>query len=453
MVAGRPALIGRFWGQGWSAALELFLFSLLNLLLLVVYWRVRPGWRHSGPYLPDAFLFANLLFYALGAVTYALTSRTAESRTVMEMALTAMASGTAGAILFAGATRTAYAKIDFKLLTRRSYEQKPDAFVVQAAAVMGLLGVLWFLYSLFTSPALSQFITFENIARANSLVFARTAISQGTGGYMAPGFIAQFRDTLLPIVLCTSLLLYPKPFRKVQFVALLVITIAAMVFLGARSNLIFLVLSLSLSFFTAKGVQNPGRKLPIGRMVLLGALLLSVWVLSSFALGRTDLQNNTNASVLDVPVDAVSSLLDRVIVTVPRENVITFDVWHRMGPTGGEYWTASLGSIFKSNTPQQHALARLSSYLSWTLSGGLGDSPLGTPADVWLAWGWIGLIVVPMLYCIGIGIMDLLLLSENSLLFFGMRMVMFFATSVFLSPYLFLLYGGAAVWAIIFAFK
>jgi len=72
-----------------------------------------------------------------------------------------------------------------------------------------------------------------------------------------------------------------------------------------------------------------------------------------------------------------------------------------------------------------------------------GNSPLGLPADVWLAWGWAGLILIPFLYAFAIGLLDMLLLANRSAIFFAVKIYLFVILPICYSPYLFILYGGA----------
>jgi hypothetical protein len=58
-------------------------------------------------------------------------------------------------------------------------------------------------------------------------------------------------------------------------------------------------------------------------------------------------------------------------------------------------------------------------------------------------WGWMGLFVVPPLFALFFGFLDLVLLTERSALFFAMKIYLFFAIPGCVSPYTFLLYGGS----------
>lgn len=47
-----------------------------------------------------------------------------------------------------------------------------------------------------------------------------------------------------------------------------------------------------------------------------------------------------------------------------------------------------------------------------------GNSPLGLPCDMWFAWGWVGVTVIPFTYTLLVGFLDMLLLSNKSVIFF-----------------------------------
>jgi hypothetical protein len=247
------------------------------------------------------------------------------------------------------------------------------------------------------------------------------------------------------------ILLYPRPLRSKAFWGVLVITVGAMLVMAQRANLVLLTLALATSGYYAGAMKRAyaSRKLPIGSLVLVGVIVLVAFTALSAALGRDDdadgpLNYNADKSLLHVPSAAISSFVTRVVITLPSENARTYPIWGSMGPTHGEYWAGEFESIVNKGAYGQSVQAYMSNVLAIYLGAGIwGNSPLGLPADIWYTWGWVGLFVVPPIFAILFGILDLVLLSERSALFFAMKIYLFFVIPQIVSPYLFVLYGGA----------
>src|SRR5882762_10330934 len=80
------------------------LLWLLALTLGVLYAYFRPGWRRTGPYLPDSFV-AGLALFAVGASINEWQLPSHAAREVAAMGWAALCSGLLGAIGGALATR------------------------------------------------------------------------------------------------------------------------------------------------------------------------------------------------------------------------------------------------------------------------------------------------------------------------------------------------------------
>src|SRR5207237_5542195 len=94
--------------------------------------------------------------------------------------------------------------------------------------------------------------------------------------------------------------------------------------------------------------------------------------------------------------------------------------------------------------------ARLSSALHAQAGGSEeGNSPLAFPIDTWFAWGWVGLVLIPMVFAICLATIDRILLSTPSVIFCGLKCYLLFVIPIFFSPYLFFLYGGAVTLVLI----
>src|SRR3954451_25203614 len=94
-----------------------FLLGMLALLLGALYAAVRPGWRITGPYLPDAFI-AGLALYALGSSVNTWELATDAANDVLAMAWLALCSGLLGAIIGAFWVRPRQLFLDFVQASR-----------------------------------------------------------------------------------------------------------------------------------------------------------------------------------------------------------------------------------------------------------------------------------------------------------------------------------------------
>ncbi len=418
------------------------LLIVLMLVLLGLYAAVRPSWGRAGPFLPDAYLISVGL-YTLGALIVEWTNIHVHADVLAFMSMTAMLTSTAGAILFCLVFRAVYANADFKHIHEQSRIGSRETWIINILIIASAAVCFYFFYLILTSNILSQFFMLANILEHSTLSSGRLAIASGSAGYMAPGYIMQFRDTVLPLVLCTMLLLYPRPLKTVYFWAIMVLVIVAMLVTAQRGNLVLLTLTIATASYYANAVKNvhAPRKLSITSLVLVASAIIIPFAILSTALGRSDADSSASA----VPFQAIADFFDRIVVTVPRENTQTYDVWSAMGPTYGGYWAGELSTIWHKGFHGQSAYFYLSNVLHVAIGGSpQGNSGLGLPADIWFNWGWMGLFIVPVLYAIFFGLIDLVLLSERSALFFALKIYLFFVMpNCSIGPYQFLLYGGA----------
>jgi len=411
-------------------------------LLTFAYLRVWPNPYRKGPFLPDTYLLG-LAIYAAGALFVAGTTTIADADVLATMALLALISSLAGAILFCVAFGKTYARSSAEPRFAPSIVEIDRKFTL-VIATFSTLACVYFIYRLSRSPIVSQFLSLRNLINSDSLRYARAAVEHGTAGYMAPGYIKQFRDTLLPISLFAMIFLLVRPFKSPIFIGTLLATILAMFINGVRSPVIFLLLGLWLSVAYRQaqgGAAVRSTRSRVRYFVTIASLVLVFWIGLSAALGRS---GGKDASAFDIPLNAVAGLADRVVVAPAIVNAQTYQIWGHMGPIGWEFWGATLASITKSNGPNQEAITHLANYLSFASgSGPLGNAPLYLPPDVWMVGGWVWLAIIPAIYAFLIGLLDIALASERSPLFLSMRIYMFFELPLCVSPYLFILYGGA----------
>lgn len=409
-----------------------FLVAAVTIGLAAVYVGVRPGWRRSGPYLPDSFV-AGLAIFAIGAVINAFEMDTDAATEVATMGCLAACSGLVGAIIGCGWSR----KRDFRTyLTECRQNVRPlDRWTIVVGLGLSSAVCVWFIHAVMSSGAISALLSIGSLmSDSTSLTTARKMITAGTEGYFAPGYVKQFRDILVPVLLSAMIAVHGRLPRSIFFWGVAVIALAAMLLTGQRSILLVYVATLMLASHYVIGLS---RRVLVATGITTFAVLGVVTVL----LGRTA---EGFGGPLESAGAAAESIVERIFVAAPHENTITHPVWRPVGPTMGESWLDDFAGLSSKST------TRLSNRLHAEAGGSEeGNSPLALPVDIWLAWGWVGLMIVPLSYALCLSTLDRLLVARNSVLLFGLKMYLVFVVPLFYSPYLFVLYGGAVTVALL----
>lgn len=406
-------------------------------LLLWHYLKVKPPIRRVGPFLPDSFLFGAGL-YGVGAILVFVIYPGSESFEIAAISLVTLASALLGSMLFVLVCGGFYKSVDFHRQFSAIDSGPVEQLSIKAMLLFSGLICVAFVYIVFSNSIIGALLSIASLASDSTLLEARKAITAGSEGYLAPGYVKQFRDIIIPIAIIATMGITPS-FRRSPIVWFGFGTaIIAMLVSGQR--LVFIVFFLSLLLASYYTNRFPGRSPGIDRVrrrvpwVAIMLLLISYSFLT-ILLGRA----NQDLSVTGMIVDVFINLFDRIVLAAPRENWVTFSTWQNLGPTYGESWLADLGGVLPG------VRESLSNVLHSATGGSLqGNSPLGMPADLWLAWGWAGVVIIPFLYAFAVGLLDMLLLSNRSAIFFAVRIYLFVVLPICYSPYLFVLYGGAA---------
>ncbi len=282
---------------------------------------------------------------------------------------------------------------------------------------------------------------------------ARKAITNSTEGYFAPGYVKQFRDIFAPILFSAIMVIAtrkPLTGKRIAFILLVGLSVfVAMLLTGIRSSLFLFCVTLFIAFRLAQG-GHTGRGRKFARVsksgrnkaLIFGVLALLLYGFSTVLLGRVD----AAASPFELVFSVVSNLFDRVVLTVPRENILSYELWSNLQASNGEYWLTDL----RGALPGYQGIT-LSNLIHSYLGGSIeGNSVLGMPADIWVNWGWGGLIVFPILYAFFLNYFDCQLARMRSPLAFGIKATLALGLVQIYSPFGFLLYGGAAA-LIVFA--
>jgi len=275
-----------------------------------------------------------------------------------------------------------------------------------------------------------------------SVLDLRVGLSSGEERWMAPGYVKQLRDILMP--LAGLLMLFAIKRRPARFVVLsftLVPVIALlMISSGERSSVLLFLMAVF--YIAARTVRkkNLSAAVVVGPLVIVALVAAATFfaLTSSFAAQREYEDSST-----------VLILADRVVTRTPEENVLGAQLWGRGAPYPGAGWLSELASVLPGTQKT------LSNFIMQDLGGGdLGNSVLGTWVDIYYNFGWwLGLVAA-----FGVGV---------SMAFFNHWVNTMRARSwsadicglwisvcmlLVLSPFLFLLYGpfllSAVLWVI-----
>jgi oligosaccharide repeat unit polymerase len=221
-----------------------------------------------------------------------------------------------------------------------------------------------------------------------SVMGLRTGFASGEGGYMAPGYIKQFRDVLLPLFALLVVFSIRRTRRRFLLTIGCIVPLVAtlMISSGERAPvLMFLIGTIYTALLSVRMGINERRTIlaPILFIALVGGAAFSA-LTSSF----------TNRGYEDASTSMI--LADRVITRVPEENVLGVSVWEKGAPYPGAGWISELGSVLPWGKTQA-----LSSQIHEELGGGpKGNSVLGMWVDVFYNFGWM--LGVPVSLLLGV---------------------------------------------------
>ncbi len=222
--------------------------------------------------------------------------------------------------------------------------------------------------------ALYQFVVLGDTSV--SVLEMRLSFSSGEDHWLAPGYVKQLRDVLMP--LAALLVLFSVRRSRVRFYALSLVIVPVVALLmissGERGPVsLFLLATIYCAFLAVR--------LDIHR---LGTMLLpAVFVgLVGFAAFTSLTASFTSREYGSTPVALI--LADRVVTRAPEENVDGAAAWRNGAPFPGAGWLSELGSVLPGT---QETLSNL---IHEDLGGGArGNSVLGLWVDVYYNFGWL----------------------------------------------------------------
>ena len=403
--------------------------AIVEILLLLAYLRIRRA-ESTGPrwWLHEVLLGWQVLYW-IGALALLASSPGDATTAFVTIVSLAQVSFTAGCLL--AVARPLVVPTAAEVLT------KPERRVAIVVGVIAGAVCLAFVVAVVRNQALGPILA-GVVTGDQSFLSYRLIMSTGAAAYFAPGYVKQFRDVLL---LGALLVLVLKNRRPPWLLITLgsAIGFAAAVLSGERSVLMIFLYTMGLA-----ALLRPGRSIHLRRSaaVVTGMVALAAFVTATYLLGRT----TVDASPVRVVGESLWGLVDRVVLTVPRENADGFGVWSTVAPTWGRSWASDLIGILPG------AQASLSNDLHEFLGGGpLGNSVLGLAADVYLAWGVVGVAAVPFAFAVSLASLDRVLLLSRSALTRTFRLTILPLTFAWYSPFLFVLNGGVVLLGVVAA--
>ena len=397
---------------------------IISIILLISYSLIRYNAFSKSFYLVDSFLFG-IFFYTIGSLFLYSESYNIKYEIMTLISCIALISALLGSILSIILTKNKHIHsgvLNNLTSTNHNLVKKILFFSIFICSI--------FIYTVITNQSVFLLIldTFASID--SNYTAARKAITSGTDGYFAPGYVKQFRDILGPIAMVTLILLKPKGYKKTAFITFPIL-ISAMLLSGQRSIIIiFLLLYFLVVLRSTSHVTSNFKKIIFISFSILIFYLLSVFI------GRV---SSESTSFLNIITDTLFSFFERTVLTVPYENSVYFEFWWQ-NPTYGYSWFSEIERIMLgSNSGFSNKLHSLN------LGSIQGNSVLGLPIDVYFAYGYTGVILFPFIYSILINKFDKVLRKSNYTIIYVCRIYLFITIPIMYSPYGFLLYGGGIV--------
>ena len=283
---------------------------------------------------------------------------------------------------------------------------------------------------------LTDLVFHQDVARISQAVtYRRKALTSGLEGYWAPGYLKQFRDTLLPVSACLFLFSIGMPRWKLGRAPGVILGVAALVFLltsGHRAPLFLATAAMMLI-----GYQRAGRALLQGSLLTLGASSLAALLVLSILLGRTDSDVTGIASAWN----AFVAIADRVTLTYPREDFFSRPLWAFTTVHDGSDWLFELQQVLPGT---QESMANIRhAFLGGSYEG---NSQLSLWPNTWVNGGWPGILVVGFLLGVAAQRLHVAYLRSPStvsnLVFYNFAAI---CTPFIMSPNTFLLSGLASL--------
>lgn len=284
--------------------------------------------------------------------------------------------------------------------------------------------------------ALYQFVVLGDTSV--SVLEMRLSFTSGEDQWLAPGYVKQLRDVLMP--LAALLVLFSARRSRARFygLSLVIVPIVTLLMIssGERGPVsLFLLATIYCAFLAVRlNIHRFGTMLFPAAFVGLVGLVAFTSLTASF----------TSRDYGSTPM--VLILADRVVTRAPEENVDGAPAWRGGAPFLGAGWLSELGSVLPGT---QETLSNL---IHEDLGGGArGNSVLGLWVDVFYNFGWLFSVPIAVILGLLVAVLNDWVIRLSSVspaaaicatwLSVTMLMVM--------SPFGFLLYGPFVLCAIL----
>jgi len=283
--------------------------------------------------------------------------------------------------------------------------------------------------------------SFEVLSKEGGLLDVRLMIATGERGYFFPGLIKQIRDIFAPIFIYYLLAYTPSGRHRFLFGAVVASTLAAILIGGQRTPLLVVAYALFMGFRARKRASNhPAKRRPHRMRVILGGLLcVATLGLVNQLLGRASL----DSSLVQMISESAVGIFERIVVLVPLSNIEAYDfvMDHNFGI--GALWLDGLGSFLPGT--QVGLNNEMHEYLYGRAGG---NAVLGFPISVFVNFGYMGLVLAPMIAMAFMVWLDRFCTRVGSRLLLSARVIMLIYLPIAYSPATFLLSGGLMLLAI-----
>jgi hypothetical protein len=209
----------------------------------------------------------------------------------------------------------------------------------------------------------------------DSVLELRMGFASGDEGWLAPGYVKQLRDVLLPLATLMVLFSIRRGAVVFLFLAFTLIPIVSTLMISSGQRAPVLLFLIAVMYAAKRAVTWNLQSL---RVVAVPAMVVTTIGLTTFLALTTSFssryKDDTNVLVV---------LADRVVTRVPEENVFGAPVWSRGAPFPGAGWLSELASVLPgtqktlSNLVHEHLGGRAS-----------GNSVMGAWVGVHYNFGW-----------------------------------------------------------------
>lgn len=289
------------------------------------------------------------------------------------------------------------------LVLRRRFAKSEDLTPRAYAPAMRTL--IWYLVSAtivlayMSTVGYSAFVLGLQGSYAESAVDVATLRLESYSGarYLAPGYVNQFKNSLLPILTCIyATYLWRRKFAgRLAVMALGGFAGLALLWTGQRTALFIFVLILMVYVLSRHRVRQGLR-----RTIAVGAIGVTLLVAATIVLGRGSLRH---ASGLDAMTGALFGLIERLGVIGQTSGVVAFRYTEArpLERFGGE-WIQAFSGLF----PGQGGSTLATEVFAYRYGTDRGTSPPSVWGDVHYNFGLVGSLLFPILLALVYGLIS-----------------------------------------------